>query len=514
MRGLKWIQLDPDEIIAKSLGYKTSENTSLNATEIIQTLDDQNSLSFQNNSGIITSLNQDIQDDIFEEIYLEDLDFIETAGYIRAMLPESTRNIDCIPTDAQIDMFLNDVLYDKDSIFKPFSKPIVIPGGVVIRGDFKTTQNDTHVDAKIQALDSFVQQKAPLLVDSDENIQYFYIKDPTPYTEERFEAGDEMDAPVLLILGSDLSTNQNPILSYGVVSIIGLISVLCFSLESFFDFGDLEKSFQSINELVLNQDQINNFGLLLFGFGIIQIMHEFAHWIIAYRDKFQMKTPILIPSVQLGILGSITSFKTSPKNLKSLFDFALVGPLLGIITSILLLIIGLQLTLSTSSLNVIAAYPHIPIEFLRLSSFGSEIMEVFLGKDFLLIDRGSSGFQGSEDSIPLHPFALAGYIGIFINALNLLPIGSTDGGRISQALFGRSLSRLVQLGTLFILVIVGLFGYDEQDVFLYYAIYAYILQRETEIPCRNEVTDIDDFSRGFLVIFMALLVPLCLVPVM
>jgi len=87
----------------------------------------------------------------------------------------------------------------------------------------------------------------------------------------------------------------------------------------------------------------------------------------------------------------------------------------------------------------------------------------------------------------------------------------TDGGRISLAMFGRRGAFVVKLFTTLLLVLAGLFGVDDMNVLLAYAIFALLWQRELESPIRNEVDEID-FSRGLLGITSALLVGLILIP--
>lgn len=89
----------------------------------------------------------------------------------------------------------------------------------------------------------------------------------------------------------------------------------------------------------------------------------------------------------------------------------------------------------------------------------------------------------------------------------------TDGGRIATTLFGRSFSTLLSTLTLFALAAFGLFGGDESNILLFYALFVFFFQREPEIPCENEVDAIDDF-RALVAFGSAFLVGLSLVPMM
>ena len=97
-----------------------------------------------------------------------------------------------------------------------------------------------------------------------------------------------------------------------------------------------------------------------------------------------------------------------------MFDFAIAGPLAGLVVSLGLLWNGLDLT-STSALG--AQFPVLPVDLLRSSSLGGGLVEYFLGSTAVLPN------QGPEAVLPLHPFAVAGFIGLLTNALALLPLG-------------------------------------------------------------------------------------------
>ena len=132
--------------------------------------------------------------------------------------------------------------------------------------------------------------------------------------------------------------------------------------------------------------------------------------------QFNIGIPTIIPSVLLGCVGTITPLKSPPPSLKSMFDFGMSGPLVGLLGSFAMLVHGLQMT-SMMDMNHIASLPSIPTYLLRASTLGGAFIEQFLGSGSLIPDVSSS-------SLPLHPLAIAGYIGMISNALALLPLGS------------------------------------------------------------------------------------------
>ena len=121
---------------------------------------------------------------------------------------------------------------------------------------------------------------------------------------------------------------------------------------------------------------------------------------LSFITQFNVGVPTFIPSIQLGCIGTITPLKSPPPNLKSMFDFGLSGPLVGLIGSFALLVDGLQVT-SMMDINHIASLPSIPTYLLRASTLGGAFIEQFLGSGSLIPDATSS-------SLPLHPFAIAG----------------------------------------------------------------------------------------------------------
>ena len=168
----------------------------------------------------------------------------------------------------------------------------------------------------------------------------------------------------------------------------------------------------------------------------------------------------------------------------------------------------------------------LPSALLRSSALGGGLVELMLGSGSLL-----------GESISLHPLAVAGFCGLLTNSVALLPLGSmficsqvgslcfriltalfallvvsdTDGGRISLAMFGRRGSYIVKTFTTALLCLAGIVGLDETGWLLTYALFATIWQRESEMPMRNEVLELD-FARGAAGIVAALLVALVLLP--
>jgi len=233
------------------------------------------------------------------------------------------------------------------------------------------------------------------------------------------------------------------------------------------------------------------------------LAHEVAHFIAAKKSDFKIAPlPIWVPSPLYGLTSSITALESSPKNKKALLDFALAGPLTGMILSLLAIFIGLQLTTGLDS----AAYnslPLLPISYFQQSSLGGALIEGVLGANTLTASDPNTAV------LHVHPFVIAGYAALMTNALNLTPFGRTDGGRVSLALFGRYGSWVVGFLTLLGILALGVF---KNDGLLLYLAFIVFFQNELEIPIRNEADDVEDVGRILLSTVSAVLVLLTIIP--
>lgn len=415
---------------------------------------------------------------------------------IESLFPKSTRKEGEEPTSVQIDLFYSQVL-DKKT-FAPSGKPEEISGGYIIRG----TNEKENGDELIKALDEKLKQST-----LSDKVSYFYLNDPTPVTPEQMEFGQR--PPVLFVTGPNVVKDSNPIITT-LLTWFGLTGISFLSIYPFVLNDDISARVDEQVTLATtsvggsaNLDFLQELTApIFFTYIAIQIAHEAAHFIVSKINDFKIPLfPGWVPSPLLGLTSSITALRSSPKNKTALFDFALAGPLTGMICSILAIFIGLQITLGLDSAGY-NALPVLPISFLTQSALGGGIIEAFLGENTL------TNVVDPSATIHVHPFVIAGYTALFTNALNLTPFGRTDGGRISLALFGRSGAQLVGLITLTSLFLVGIIASDA--ILLYFA-FILFFQSELEIPLRNEVDEVD-FGRILLVTLSGVLVLLTILP--
>jgi membrane-associated protease RseP (regulator of RpoE activity) len=113
-----------------------------------------------------------------------------------------------------------------------------------------------------------------------------------------------------------------------------------------------------------------------------------------------------------------------------------------------------------------------------------------------------------EPLVDVNPLTLVGWLGLVLTAINLMPAGQLDGGRIVQSIYGRKIAGRTTVITLIVLGVVSLVN----PLALYWAIVILFLQRDLERPALNELSEPDDAraALGLLALFLmaATLLPL------
>ena len=152
--------------------------------------------------------------------------------------------------------------------------------------------------------------------------------------------------------------------------------------------------------------------------------HEFGHYFAGVKNGVRTTLPLFIPAPPglflLGTFGAMIAIKDPIPNRRVLMEIGVAGPIAGFIVAVPTLIIGLFFS------EIVAPTGE------RGFSFGSSVIMIVLSKAILGVTPLSADFD-----IQLHPIALAGWVGLFVTAINLFPIGQLDGGHILYALLGK-----------------------------------------------------------------------------
>ena len=153
----------------------------------------------------------------------------------------------------------------------------------------------------------------------------------------------------------------------------------------------------------------------------ILVTHELGHFLLARHHRVPASLPMFVPFPNLlGTMGAVISMRPIGSR-NALVDIGAAGPLAGLVLAIPITAIGLALS---------------PVE--PLAPGGLLEGDALL---YLLLKRLVCGPIPPGYDVQLHPFAFAGWTGLFMTMLNLLPVGQLDGGHVTYALFGTRANR-------------------------------------------------------------------------
>ncbi|KAK4535094.1 hypothetical protein CDCA_CDCA03G1119 [Cyanidium caldarium] len=226
-----------------------------------------------------------------------------------------------------------------------------------------------------------------------------------------------------------------------------------------------------------------------FGALFVTVAHELAHRVAAAAHNVRLGLSYAVPSLQIGTYGCITPLKSFPRDRNALFDVAVSGPLIGVGVSLAALVAGLALTAQQGGATL-DWFPQVPS-----SLFNSSLLIGSLGKWLL------PASALAQQTIAVHPLCVVGYTGLLSQALQLLPVGRSDGGRMMQAIYGRRIAGRVTGITLILQGLSSIFG--NSPLLLFYGLVLIFLQREAEIPCSEEVTEPDNVRTVVSLVLLA-----------
>jgi membrane-associated protease RseP (regulator of RpoE activity) len=160
----------------------------------------------------------------------------------------------------------------------------------------------------------------------------------------------------------------------------------------------------------------------------ILLVHELGHYIAARLHRVPASPPYFLPLPLVGLfgtLGAVITMNDRIRSRKALLDIGAAGPIAGMLVALPVLYLGLSLSEVTPR------------------STGHYIQE---GQSILywLMKRIVFGPIRADQDVQLHPMAFAGWGGLFLTMINLLPWGQLDGGHIAYALFGKAQHRFAR----------------------------------------------------------------------
>lgn len=164
------------------------------------------------------------------------------------------------------------------------------------------------------------------------------------------------------------------------------------------------------------------------------------------------------------------------------------------LASILLLVSGLSLTITSRSLTT---FPVVPAAVMKSSFLIGQIVTAVAPTIML---------APLSQPIPVHPFFLVGLSGLVMSAVNILPIGRLDGGRACSAIWGRRVASSISFLSLIVLAYYSFSGISGIAAF-WGSLLLLTRQRLPDVPCIDEVTGVGELRTNiyFVVFALALL---------
>lgn len=234
------------------------------------------------------------------------------------------------------------------------------------------------------------------------------------------------------------------------------------------------------------------------GLMLVLGVHEMGHWLAARRHGIRASLPYFVPvPFGLGTFGAFIGISGEIRTRRQLFDVGVAGPLAGLAVAIPALALGLQWS-RVAPAGLPAGMP-----------FGHGV-DVHASILLALVSKlAIPGAVASGHALVLHPLAFAGWLGIMITALNLLPVGQLDGGHVAHALLGARRADWVGKGALGAMVLLGVFVWTG---LLFWAVFVYLVGGTRGAAPSDDATPLDGWRRalawGAYALLAFILVPL------
>ena len=224
----------------------------------------------------------------------------------------------------------------------------------------------------------------------------------------------------------------------------------------------------------------------------ILLAHELGHFTMCRRYRIPATYPYFIPfplSI-FGTLGALIVMRGRVPNRRALFDVGIAGPIAGLVIAIPVTLIGLQ----SSTL--------LPLEQVGPDAFrlGNSLLFSFLTD--IAVGPVPEGHE-----LMLGPMAYAGWAGLFVTALNLLPVGQLDGGHVVYAIIGERSKTVYRLALLGVLVVTAITRFPG---WLIIGLLAFLLARRHPLPL-DPHTELDPARKliglGAILLFILAFIP-------
>jgi len=243
--------------------------------------------------------------------------------------------------------------------------------------------------------------------------------------------------------------------------------------------------------------------------------HELGHYFAGRYHKVPVSLPYFlpVPVPPFGTMGAVIVMKGRSLNRRQMLTVGAAGPLVGFVLAVPILIIGLMLsTVEPMSLpkpggSVFLEGNSLLYLLLKFAVFGKILpgsgapLEFAAAlKEIVAALFGTTPLTGGYD-VFIHPVALAGWAGLLVTALNLLPVGQLDGGHVMYSLLGNR-ARLFAWPIVILLVVMGFFLWEG---WLLWAALIFLFGRQHPDPL-DDVTRLDLPQKIYAALVLAVFV--------
>ncbi len=157
--------------------------------------------------------------------------------------------------------------------------------------------------------------------------------------------------------------------------------------------------------------------------GVLGI-HELGHYAMSRYHGVDASLPYFIPlPTYIGSMGAVIRMRGRIPNRKALFDIGVAGPIAGLVATVVVTVVGLQLD---------------PLPAQEAAAAATDVTRVeFNDPPLLVLLAELTGTAGKLERGAVHPVVFGGWVGMLVTLLNLLPVGQLDGGHILRAMVGQ-----------------------------------------------------------------------------
>jgi Zn-dependent protease len=229
----------------------------------------------------------------------------------------------------------------------------------------------------------------------------------------------------------------------------------------------------------------------------ILLTHEMGHFLMTLRHRIPASYPLCIPVPinPIGTMGAVIGMEGLKANRKEIFDIGLAGPLAGLAVAIPILWHGVRL------LNL-QGEPYVG-EIQLYNPVIARWMIEWLHPEW----AGRTYWIGIHE---VNPYFMAGWVGMLVTGLNMLPVSQLDGGHTIYGLFGKDSFRIARGFT--ILAILYVIVYIEQAAMWTLMLILVILMGIHHPPTANDNVELDD--RRWILGMLSLSIPILCFPLL